>query len=152
MGGNISYIKGDESLIDEIRELWERLNMLHADKSPYFKNHYLNFTYQSRKKALLSCAEKGLLLIVIAYNDDAKVGYCVASVDNGVGEIDSVYVRPDYRKAYIGKTLIETSLDWIKSNGAEKITVKVAFGNEEVFGFYSKFGFAPRFTELHMTE
>ena len=42
------------------------------------------------------------------------------------------------------------SLNWIMSCNAKKTIVKVSVGNEEVFGFYSKYGFAPRLIELQL--
>lgn len=150
MDNAISFVSGGEEFLDDIEGLWKELNELHTKKSPHFKNHYMTFTYQARKQALLSCVEKGRLFVCVAYDKDIKVGYCVASVVDDIGEIDSIYIQPDYRKSHIGNTLMEKSLEWIKLNPVKKIIVKVAFGNEEVFGFYSKYGFAPRLTELQM--
>lgn len=152
MRNNIYFTTGNENLIDDIKDLWEELNRLHLGKSPYFQHYYKTFTFQARKEALISASEKGQLFIIIAHEKDVKIAYCVASFVDGIGEIDSIYVKPEYRSAHIGKALMETALEWIKSNRAKKITVKVAFGNEEVFGFYAKFGFAPRLTEMQIIE
>ena len=45
---------------------------------------------------------------------------------------------------------MKESLHWIKSFEVKKTIVKVSVGNEEVFGFYSKYGFAPRLIELQL--
>ena len=94
---DIDYKSGDETVLDEIQELWEELNQLHLDKSPYFKHHYISFSYQARKESLIKCAERGKLFVLIAYHDSVKIGYCVASVVEDVGEIESIYIKPDYR-------------------------------------------------------
>lgn len=150
MNSEIALTTGDVNILDDIQELWEELNQLHFEKSPNFKQHYMAFTFQSRKKSLISSAENGNLFIVIAYHQGIKIGYCVSSVVDDIGEIESIYMKPAYRKSHVGNMLMETSLHWIKSSNVKKIIVKVAAGNEEVFGFYSKYGFAPRLTELQL--
>jgi len=147
----ISYKTGDESLIDEIGELWRELNQVHYEKSPHFKHLFGNFEFRERKQMYLSHAEKGKLFIVLAYDSGRKIGFCASSIVEGVGEIESLYIKPDYRKSHIGKNLMEKSLDWIKLSGVKKILIKVAYGNEEVFSFYEKYGFKPRLTELFNT-
>ena len=150
MDNTLSFITVNEREIDEIEELWEELKQYHIEKSPNFKNHYKTFTFQMRKEELISSTEKGLLFILIAKIKEKKIGYCVASVKEGIGEIDSIYVKAKYREKYIGKMLIEKSLNWIKSKNVEKIIVNISIGNEEVFDFYSKYGFKPRLTQLEM--
>ena len=150
MDKKIEFITGDTSLLDEIKELWEELNQLHIEKSVDFKNHYKAFTFAARKESIVRHIENGALLVAIAYCNNLKIGYCISSVVDGIGESDSIFVKTGYRKSDVGHKLMEMSLDWIKTNAAKKIVVKVSVGNEEVFGFYSKYGFAPCLTELQI--
>ena len=145
------YKIGDETIIDEIHELWSELNQIHLEKSPHFKQHFKTFTFHDRKQSLLSHANKGKLLIILAYDNDTKIGYCASSIVDNIGEIESMYVKPDYRKKHVGTMFMEKSLEWIRSNDAKEIIVKVATGNKEVFEFYSKYGFKPRLTLLQLT-
>ena len=39
--------------------------------------------------------------------------------------------------------MTEASLNWIKANRVKQIRIAVSIGNEEVFGFYAKYGFLP---------
>ena len=150
MDKKIEFITGDTSLLDEIKELWEELNQFHIEKSVDFKNHYKAFTFAARKESIVRHIENGALLVAIAYCNNLKIGYCISIVVDGIGEIDSIFVKTGYRKSDVGHKLMEMSLDWIKTNAAKKIVVKVSVGNEEVFGFYSKYGFAPCLTELQI--
>ena len=120
MDKKIEFITGDTSLLDEIKELWEELNQFHIEKSVDFKNHYKAFTFAARKESIVRHIENGALLVAIAYCNNLKIGYCISSVVDGIGEIDSIFVKTGYRKS------------------------------EEVFGFYSKYGFAPCLTELQI--
>lgn len=147
---NIRYVLGKEELLDRIGALWEELNILHCEKSPHFKDFYANYTFQARKDALLSTAQKGQLCVVLACNGDFAVGYCVASVVDDVGEIDSIFVSGDYRKRGIASNLMDQALNWLKQSKPKRMVIKVSAGNEEVYGFYAKYGFYPCLTELQM--
>lgn len=146
----ITFIAGNANLLDDVKELWEELNQFHCNKSVNFKKDYTTFTFATRKESIVRHIENGKLLVVIAYCNNLKIGYCISSVVDEIGEIDSIFVKSDYRKSDVGHELMEQSLDWIKLNVVKQIILKVSVGNEEVFGFYSKYGFAPRLTELQI--
>jgi len=148
MDNDITIKTGDEGCLSEIEELWSELNQLHLEKSLHFKHHYESLTFQVRKEALLSKANQGKMRVTFACHEDIKVGYSIASVVDGTGEIDSIYVKPDFRGRHVGKTLMETSLGWIRENDVTAISISVSVGNEDVFGFYAGFGFQPRLTVL----
>ncbi|HSV42227.1 MAG TPA: GNAT family N-acetyltransferase, partial [Methanomassiliicoccales archaeon] len=81
---------------------------------------------------------------VLAGND---VGYCVSSVsDRSVGEVDSIYVKEEYRDAGIGGTLLDRAVDWIKEHPVKTILLSVTIGNEDAPRFYERHGFRPRTT------
>ena len=138
-------------MLDELSELWDELRLYQLERSTDFKWHYESFTFHDRKKPLLLCADRGKLFIVIAYHDGVKIGYCISSVVDGVGEIESIYVKTDYRKQNIGNGLMSKSIEWIKTYDVRKVMVKVVTGNEDAMGFYSRFGFKPRFTDMQLT-
>lgn len=132
----------------EIRFLWESLNELHGKLSTHFKEHFRNFSFSDRMKLL---EEKDFHTVFAALHENAYVGYCIASVKGDIGEIDSIYLKTDYRHSGIGKKLISEAEIWLKSRNALKIIVGVAEGNESVFGFYDKYGYRQRVTVLEKT-
>jgi len=141
--------EGGVDLLDVIRPLWEELNVLHAEKSPFFRDDYKAFTFEDRKQILLEKAAKGKLRVSIWTGEEGLIdGYCIASVDGYEGEVDSIYVKKERRKSGIGTALMKECLEWLKKNGSERIKVVVAYGNEDVFGFYKKFELFPRATTL----
>lgn len=152
MDNTMSFITGNENILDEIEELWEELNKLHLKKSPYFKSHYKKFTFAMRKEELKTYAKKGILFVIVAKIKEEKIGYCISSIKDNIGEIDSIYVKPTYQKKYVGNMLIEKSLEWLNSKKPEKIITNVSIGNENVINFYSKYGFKPRLTQLERKE
>jgi ribosomal protein S18 acetylase RimI-like enzyme len=151
---NTTYISGNVSLIDKIKPLWEELNQQHLSLSPYFKDYYLTLTFQDRKKAILQRSLGGDVRVDLALDSSGKlIGYCVTSIDNlATGEIDSIFVNPQYRKQGIGRALMEKALEWLNSKGVKKKIVSVAVGNEQVYRFYSRFGFLPRRTLLEQKQ
>ncbi len=144
----IYYIAGNEELLNRIKPLWEGLNAIHQAKSVHFKAHYAGFTFEARQNALLKTASEGRLRVILAYDGERLIGYCVASVADETGEIDSIFVSEAFRGKGIASRLMERALDWLKAKGAAKIALKVSVGNEDVLGFYAKHGFYPRLLEL----
>lgn len=140
----IEYSEGNEHIIDFIKPLWQKLNKHHQIHSPYFSTYYEGLAFEKRKRSLLEKAKTGKLRIFLAKDAESKdfVGYCVSTVSNeGIGEIESLYVSEGYRENGIGHILIEKSLNWINIEGAVKIIIGVAKGNDSVLSFYAKYGF-----------
>lgn len=143
----VEFIEGNENLLDEVRILWEELIQDHRVKSRYFTSGYENRKFLDRKAGLLEKAKKAVLRIDLVKDSDTKqtIGYCICSVScEKIGEIDSIYIVPGYRTLGIGDSLMRRALKWLDSNHSEKKVVSVAGGNEQVFSFYSRFGFYPK--------
>ncbi|KJS68338.1 MAG: hypothetical protein JL50_05470 [Peptococcaceae bacterium BICA1-7] len=139
----IGYIEGNEELLDLLKPMWEKLNLIHKSRSLYFKDRYEKLIFAERKSILLKKAEAGMVRVDLAVEEgNTYVGYCIGSiVGDKAGDIDSLYVEPGYRNAGIGGCLVERMLRWMDGSGVLSKTVTVAVGNEEVFSFYSRYGF-----------
>lgn len=145
----ISYIIGKEELLDEVKPLWEKLNNYHKSKTLYFHNKFESFTFEKRMEDLLKDDIK--INIIVARNEANKIniGYCIATINNeGIGEIQSIFIDGNFRGCNIGEKLMGESLEFLERENAEKILIGVAGGNEEVISFYEKFGFRTRTTIL----
>ncbi len=132
--------KNDISLI---RPMWEELNKHHGTLSTNFKEHFYSFTFEVRQQQI---KKKEDIAVFVAEVENARIGYCIVSVDDKLGEIDSIFIEPEYRKKGIGERLISEAETWLKSKNIEKINISVAEGNESVFDFYYKQGYLKRFT------
>ena len=143
----IKYVHGDKSILDEIQVLWEGLNKHNLLLSPYFKQHYKELTFKQRKASLQKKAKQAQMRIDLAISkaSNQNVGYIVSTIDKAkTGEIDSVFVNPAFRGFGIGDALIKKALAWMDKKGALAINIEVSVGNEQAFGFYSRYGFYPR--------
>ncbi len=134
--------------INLIKPLWEELNSLNKKKSTYFSDDFSNFSFEKRTQKLMR-KDKLLILICNKKDNNEIIGYCISSITNdSEGEIDSIYIKPAYRKEKLGSILMEKSMEWFAKEKITNVEILVAHGNEEVFPFYEKFGFYPRTYKL----
>jgi diamine N-acetyltransferase len=149
---NITYITGSGELLDLVDPLWMKLNEHHRERSLYFAERFAKFTFQMRRKSLTSQLNRKMLRVDIAQYGESGIGYCLSTIvntDRGkTGEIESLYVEPNHREQGIGERFMRMALDWMDENGVGRRQLGVAYGNEETFKFYQKFGFYPKVTIL----
>lgn len=145
----IQFIEVSVTEIDLIKPLWEELRDHQSLKSIDFRDDLKNKTWEKRKKDLIN--ENKRLKILLA-KDIEYIGYCIASITNeSKGEIDSLFINSNYRERGIGSEFMNRTLKWFEESGITDIYVSVVVGNEEVLGFYNKFGFKPRSIYLKRT-
>lgn len=143
----IIYKEIQISELPKIKHLWESLNQLHLEDSVYFTEHYKQFTFEKRSARWMDFNDENILILIA--EAEVPVGYCISTRGmNNEGEIDSLYVDPEYRGKNIGKELTLRSLNWLKSNNCHPIRLAVSYGHESVLGFYKRIGFYPRLTVL----
>ena len=109
--------------------------------------------FKSRIAPLLGKSENGEILVELARDNllNIPVGYCLSSVvylPEPEGEIDSLYIEPQYRGMNIGHNLVEHALNWMELKNVITKKVVVATGNESAIPFYGKFGFFSKFINL----
>ena len=145
MNDSITYTQSGAEGLDEISGLWRKLIRHHAELSPYFGDDIGSIPWETRKRDLAGKAKNGLILVQAAREDNRLIGYCVSSVTGGkTGEIDSIFIEESYRRRHIGDHFMKTAVNWMDKHNAVVKSIGVAFGNEAVFRFYSKYNFYPR--------
>ena len=146
----LDFITGGEELLDSVQPLWEKLNNYHQINSSNFPDKFKNLTFDMRKKKFMNDAYPELRIdLVKDQENNAFVGYCISTITMDlIGEIDSLYIEPEYRKFGIGDKLMSRSLEWLDSKNVRTKIIGVAEGNEQVFDFYKKYGFYERRTIL----
>ncbi|MGM0509221.1 MAG: GNAT family N-acetyltransferase [Fusobacteriota bacterium] len=140
---NLNFYLIDRDEIKIIKPLWEELNNYHEKKAIDFKEYFKNNNFEDRVKKVLERKKLRIELV----KDMVKrniIGYCITSIDDNKGEIDSIYIQRKYRGLKIGNILIERALDWLDDEKVKTQSVSVAYGNIEVLDFYKKVGFKPR--------
>jgi len=138
MEENITLEILEEEQLDLLKPLWEQLRDYHQKHSIHFADRFKVFTFETRKEGLL---KKEALYLLVAKKGTSFIGYCISSIDENEGNIESLYLKPYFRKAGIGKRLFLESMKWLESKGVDSISVTVAAGNEPVLEFYRHYGF-----------
>ena len=142
-------ITGSCELLDRVEPLWKELNAFHMAIGRSFSADLAEHSFDKRKRESIDRARE--LHISIAL-DMVDIGYCICSIHgDGIGEIDSHYVKKEYRSKGLGKKLTEVALQWLDKNNARKKVISVLEGNKEALVFYERFGFHPRNIELEET-
>jgi len=151
---DIQYIEGNEELLDQIEPLWLKLSEHHQTVTKYFSYSFSPFTFQRRKAVLLNKVRGEFIKVDLAKDTDTGriVGYCLSTiVDTGIGkegEVESIYIEPEYRNLLIGDRLMKNALEWMDGHKVTRKKVGVVYGNERVFAFYERYGFYPGATIL----
>ncbi|MBX7046031.1 MAG: GNAT family N-acetyltransferase [Ignavibacteria bacterium] len=80
----------------------------------------------------------------VSYNEDNLIGTILGGHDGRRGYIYHLAVKKEYRGNLIGKTLVELSLDKIKSAGIQRCIIMLKSDNEANANFWLKNGFDRR--------
>lgn len=128
--------------IEVIKNLWEKNRKYHEDTSEYFKESYRLVNFEDRMKAF-SRFNKDTMKITVAKENDEYIGYCISTISDGKGEVDSLHVDKGNRGNGIGKKLVTIHLEWMKEKKCKAIGVTVSQENEATIGFYKNLGFYP---------
>lgn len=81
----------------------------------------------------------GSLHIRVAVRDGQLVGFAtVVPSSPGVGELDGLFVEPDFMRRGIGRVLIDDAVQNARADGVERIEVTA---NPRALGFYTRLEF-----------
>lgn len=136
----MEYYDIDFAQIILIKDLWERNREFHKEKSKYFKWKYEQIEFEQRMEKFKEDA-KDDYKITLVKNNKKHVGYCISTISNRIGEIESLHVLESERGFGIGKMLMNKHIEWMKENKCEKIGVTVMMDNESTIEFYKSMGF-----------
>jgi len=139
--------KIDNKDIGQIEHLWNDLKKHHQQRTTDHAQYYLERNFSQRKSELLA---KDLLAIFIAESEGQIVGYCVVSVNEEEGEIDSLFVAPGNRQEGVGQLLTQAGVEWLRNHKLVSIKLSVGQGNERAISFYEKLGFSKRATLMEL--
>lgn len=128
--------------IEVIKNLWEKNRKYHEDSSEYFSEAYRSIYFDERIKGFKAFYKDALKITVVKDNDE-YIGYCISTIVEGKGEVESLHVNETKRRIGIGKELVVAHLEWMKENNCKVIGVTVSQENESTINFYKKLGFYP---------
>ncbi len=132
--------------VELIHSLWLLNYEFHSSKSIYFSKLGEKDKFNER---IESWKTKGNIRVIIAFENEV-VGYCVSSIDNDIGVIESLYVLESERRKGIGKELIKRQLKWLKEKGSRRIEVTTVYGNDDSIDFYKSINILPKTIKLEL--
>jgi GNAT superfamily N-acetyltransferase len=65
-----------------------------------------------------------------------------------VAELESMYVRPEYRSAGVGAALVAGFFEWARRRGAKLAEVTAYAANDKALAFYARNGFVAKSIQL----
>jgi GNAT superfamily N-acetyltransferase len=65
-----------------------------------------------------------------------------------VAELESMYVRPEYRGVGVGTALVAEFFEWARGRGAKLAAVTAYAANDRALAFYGRNGFVSRSVQL----
>lgn len=136
--------------IEIVKPLWEELNSYLHSGSSHFKDELAKRTFSERINSYMEKANAAPYLIQVVSIDEKLIGYALASIDGEhVGEIDSIYIKQEFRKRKIGDTLVQNMLEFFDQNKTKYDRLNITEGNFGVEEFYNRFGFQTRRYVMH---
>jgi GNAT superfamily N-acetyltransferase len=95
------------------------------------------------KERIESWNKKKSIKVTIAFEKEI-IGYCLSSIDNNIGVIESLYVVECERRRGIGKELIRRHIEWLEEKGSKTIEVTTVYGNDDSIDFYKNVNIFPK--------
>jgi predicted acetyltransferase len=140
----IEIIELDRKNLNSIHNLWIINSKYHSGISMHFNNEPFSDNFIERIESWTKLEQIKATII----NDDDTVGYCVSSIDNGIGTIESIFIINIYRNKGIGTKIIKEHIKWMQNNECKRIQVSTVYGNEEAIQFYKRMKIYPRSINL----
>jgi len=103
------------------------------------------FSEAAFKKWYYKCPD----LFIVAEISGVVVGYMITCVLPEKGDIVSVAIDPSYRREGVGKTLVDFTLNYLKTSSVKTVELEVRTTNIVGICFWESLGFFPIGTIAH---
>jgi ribosomal protein S18 acetylase RimI-like enzyme len=140
----IHEMKRDE--VSKAAQLVARLKRLNGEFDPLLKT--TDSLEEEARRVVENASSTPDSIVLVAVDDSKVVGIVKAEIKDRTfyeprkeGAIDEFYILPEYRRGSLGRDLLSTMTERLKSKGAELITAEFPSQNEIAKRFYTKLGF-----------
>lgn len=130
-----------EARIEDSEELDSLLTKLIDDERVNYDNSLEPTVVKDFYKNMLVHDDR---FIYVCLDDERIVGYVYAIIEKcNHAKIDALYVENDYRNKKIASSLLNMTLQRLKSEHVETVEISVLSANEKAKYLYGKVGFVP---------
>ena len=157
----VSYRDISLKEVHHIKEVWEKNRLFHEETSRFFGHLYEGLIFEDRM-APFEALREDQLKITIAEATDGElkeaesqqqvIGYCLSTINEGEGQMQTLHVLEKYRGKEIGKELMQRHLEWLKDNKCEAVSLVVSQENEKAIRFYENHGFQKNTVEMRLIQ
>ena len=135
---------------ETVLRMWDAVRRFHRELEPHWPRQWAN-----PPPDILSRLARGLQpywhdtgrkVIFVCDTGQDLVGFVrVALMDSWLcpGQVESLYVRDDYRSQGVGQVLMAQALAWCAAHGAAEVGLHVSASNAGAARFYARLGFRP---------
>jgi len=135
------YIDIDFTDIECLHECWNQNAEYHRNKSEFFREVSSNVLFQDRIEAWKNRSKIKITNIEL---ESELIGYCISSINDNCGYIESIFIKESKRGKGFGRNVINKHIEWMKSDECERINVATVYGNEDAICFYKKLNIFPK--------
>ena len=136
----------EQAKLEDAKELDKMLTSLIQDeRENYDKNINENYKVKDFFEQKIG---KERNCVLVAKADNQILGYVYGFIqDNGqvfdtkIAQLDSIFVKNEYRGQKIAKNLIQEFVNWAKNQGASEVELSVCKGNKKAINLYKNEGF-----------
>ncbi len=140
MKNNINYVRLAKDEVSTLKDLWIELNDYHIPIVTTFKERFENVSFERHLDYLLSF---DVVFSYVALDTSQIIGFIIIICKQKTAEIDSIFVKEEYRNQGIGNGLMTRALKEVVGI-YDEIIIRVAEGNEQPF--HSQNHFKKRYT------
>lgn len=143
----MEVVKALNSDIPAILEIWKELMDFHV---PFDSRYTLSDdAEESMGKNLERLIAAEDALVIMAVENTKVLGFGIARIDKyppvfvkqTCGTIEDLAVSSGHRRRGIGELVLKEMLDWFRSQGIDRVELKVASVNTVGYSFWRKHGF-----------
>jgi len=142
--------------IDDLMIITELWDLMCSTEENCGEDEYDEILIMSRE--VLMNPEKAMF---IAFDGGKSVGFSHVLIEHEwfwskkhgpVGYLDTIYVRPDYRRQGIAQTLVAMCEDWSREKGCVEFASSCDLDNEGSFAFHLGIGFKELHRIIHFSK
>lgn len=143
----MEVVRALKSDILAILEIWKELMDFHI---PFDSRYTLSKgAEESMGENLARLIKAEDALVIIAVENTKVLGYGTAKIDKyppvfvkqTCGTIQDLAVSSEHRRKGIGELMLKEMLDWFRSQGIDRVELRVASMNTVGYSFWRKHGF-----------
>ena len=144
-----NIIKGESKHIDALANLWLELMKVHSEIDKNYFSNSANNLHQYKNMLKEEISNPNFKLFVAETDSNKIIGFILAGKSRGYSLYNSnlfciihdIFVINEYQSIGIGKSLINSVIDWSKSQKINKLEVSIFAKNKKSVEFYKRIGF-----------